>query len=577
MNRLLRGVLSHWQLYEPDTDIQFDASVPLPIAQALHRRGVKTASDLEAFLYPDAYPFSEINALPDAEQALELLHYAVQRQKKIFIVGDYDVDGTTAATLLYTFLEALGYTSNNVKVHLPNRLSEGYGISAYAVQRAIEFGAELFIAVDCGTKDIASLERLKAAGMRIIVLDHHRVDSSTTFPPADAFVNPQRPDSHYHNRYLSAGALTYRLLAAYQKRYGQPEDWEGVDLGAISLLADIMPLVGENRALVQLGLRRLRSSLRPGIAKLMEIARLTPEHLTYSRSIVFQLVPRLNASGRLRDARYTFYLLSASAYSDKVREVAEYLNSLNQYRQTLQESAYQEALKQLEARYPGIMTGEIPPPSALVVVGKNWHKGVIGLVASKLVERFYRPTVVFIAAEDRLIGSARSPAEVPLYEVLNTYCRPYMERFGGHDRAAGLTIRAENLESFTREFQAGCATYEPLVPLDFIDSEISPEMLADTDFVSWCDRFEPTGPQNDAPRFLLRGLRYCDGVEGNKLCFATSTARLYEAYPEGVHLERLKTYLNQHKGNSLSIVFTPRLSSANKVYLRLRDVLIDND
>ncbi|MDW8417454.1 MAG: single-stranded-DNA-specific exonuclease RecJ, partial [Bacteroidia bacterium] len=553
MSRLLQGLFSQWELYEPDSDPLFGLEVPPPIARALHRRGIRTASDLESFLTPNPHLLADIASLPDAEYAIELLHDAVQRNRSIFIVGDYDVDGTTSVALLYSFLKSLGH--QRVRVHLPDRISEGYGVSDVAVQNAMASDTELFIAVDCGTKDIPQLQRLKAAGMQIIVLDHHLVSEADPFPPADAFVNPQRPDSTYSNRYLSAAALTYRLLATYKARFGKPQDWEGVDLAAISLLADIMPLVGENRTIVQLGLRHMQSSLRPGIAALMKQARFSPEQLAYSRPIVFQIVPRLNAPGRLRDPRYTLQLLLAREFSPKLQRIAEYLEELNAYRQKLQQRAYQEALRSLEEQHPGITNGQVPPPPALVVVGKAWHKGIIGLVASKLMEWFYRPVVAFTLEKGTLVGSARSPAEIPLHQVLSECCRPFMERFGGHDRAAGLSVRTELLREFTHAFQAGCAAYGAFRPKDFVDSEISVELLRNPAFISWCDRFEPIGPQNDAPRFLLRGLQY-SGHENGKIYLSLSTQAFYEARVEAVRSDALKSFLISRGRVPLSLIVT---------------------
>ncbi|MCS7154139.1 MAG: DHH family phosphoesterase, partial [Bacteroidia bacterium] len=248
----LRGLLREWIIPEELPFLSLSEEIPPPIQRALFRRNLRTVKEVHNYFYPDPNNFLPIEQLPDVERALSLLHESIVRGHFIFVVGDYDVDGTVSAALLGSFFRAVGHTGFHL--HLPDRFKEGYGVSDYAVELALSMGSSLFIAVDCGTKDAPRLQRLKKAGLRVIVLDHHAIGEGEKMPDVDAFVNPQRPDSSYPNRYLSAGALTYKLLRAYQERYGQPESWEGIDLAAISILSDIMPLVGENRVIVYSGL-----------------------------------------------------------------------------------------------------------------------------------------------------------------------------------------------------------------------------------------------------------------------------------------------------------------------------------
>lgn len=570
MTAIYRGLLSQWVIPELPADSGSVMDIPRSIQHALYRRGVKTEEEIHRFFHPETSHLPDAGALPDLDKALNLLHEAIQRGSFIYVVGDYDVDGTTSAALIGSFLQAVGHHA--FYLHLPDRFKEGYGVSDLAVSETLRMGATLFIAVDCGTKEIERLHRLRSAGVRVIVIDHHAVGETDPFPPADAFINPQRPDASYPNRYLSAAALTYRVLSAYRATYGCPETWEGVDLAAISLLADIMPLVGENRLLVQLGLEHLQRAPRPGISALIEAAGISPDMLGRSRPVVFQLVPRLNASGRLRHPRFSLYLLLAQERSGKVDEVARYLDQLNTYRQTLQKQAYQEALGMLEKQYPGILEGANPPP-ALVVVSAGWNKGIIGLVASKLVERFYRPAVVFNMSGGLLVGSARSPAEIPLYQVLHDCCSRFMLRFGGHDRAAGLTIRSGDMELFTQAFQEGCAAYGDLIPTGIIDAAITPAELRDGELAQWCERFEPVGPQNEAPRFLLHGLHLWRAEEG-RLLFAHGVDAMYDAWLDEGGGERLRAYLRSRVGQPVSLVITPRLTGSGRTYLRLRDVVV---
>lgn len=573
MTTFYRGVVSRWEIAQVPADFSLGTDIPDSIQRALYRRKVHTREALEQFFHPNADRLPDIQLLQEADKALELLHASIQRGTFIYVVGDYDVDGTTSAALIGSFLRALGH--QNFFLHLPDRFKEGYGVSDLAVDKAIEKGAGLFIAVDCGTKDIPRLQRLKAADIRVIVIDHHAVGETDELPPADAFVNPQRPDSKYPNPYPSAGALTYRLLQAYRTIYGKPEDWEGVDLAAISILADIMPLVGENRLLVQLGLKYLQHAPRPGISTLAEKAKISLSGTIRSRSIVFQLVPRLNAPGRLKSPRYSLYLLLAHQRDKRLEEVATYIDNLNAYRQKLQQTAFEKALMLLEREYPGILSGSVIPPPALVVASPDYNKGIIGLVAAKLVERFYRPAVVFTGGGDILVGSARSSAEVPLYHVLSSCCKPFMIRFGGHDKAAGFSIRRQDLGAFTQAFQAGCAAYgEDLVPTGVIDAIITPEELKRDQLALWSERFEPIGPHNEAPRFLLRGLTF--RPENGRMYFAYGSAALYDAWAEDTDSERLQQFLRQREAQPLSIVVTPRLSETGRTILRLRDVLLDD-
>lgn len=573
MRRAIQGLAARWEVYESDSFYPFSSDVPLSVQRALHRRGVRHLSDLQAYFYPRLEHLPDLYELPDVEKALALLHEAVRQGQGIFIFGDYDVDGTVSVALVGSFLQALGHTKQFLR--LPDRLREGYGVSMAAVEEAKRWGAGLFIALDCGTKDIAPLMEAHRAGMRILIVDHHAMGEMDSFPPADAFINPQRPDSTYPNRYPSAGALTYRLLRAYQERYGAPEGWEGIDLAAISLLADIMPLVGENRILVQLGLRYLQTNPRPGITALMQVAGIHSNSLGQSRSIVFQIVPRLNAPGRLHHPRYTLYLLTAQSHSTKLAEVAQYINDLNRYRQVLQQRAVEEALRQLEAEYPGICAGEVEPPPGIVVFHPRWHKGIVGLVASKLMERFYRPTVVLTQDKGILIGSARSPAEVPLYETLRTCCKPYLYRFGGHERAAGLSLHPEMLSDFKRAFVTACASYGLLMPSDFIDAQITSHELRTDSLAAWSERFEPIGPSNEAPRFLLEGL-YFWRSEGERYLFAQGTEAVFPAFVENGLRTFLKEYLRERSGMPLSLVVTPRLSYNGSTVLRLRDIALQN-
>ncbi|MCX7605862.1 MAG: single-stranded-DNA-specific exonuclease RecJ [Bacteroidia bacterium] len=569
---LLSGVWADWQLSQlsvPSALLRED--VPLPVAAALVRRGITDTHALRRYLSPSWDALEHPYALPDVEKAVEYLHEAITKGKGIYVVADYDVDGTTSAALLGDFFEKVGH--KKYRLHIPNRFTEGYGVSELALRQALEGGYHLFITADCGTKEHHRLALLRKAGLTIIVLDHHALGEGDVYPPADAFVNPQRQDTDYSNPYLSGAGVVFKVLQAYVERFQHPVEWvwEWIDLVAVSLLADIMPLIGENRTLVQLGLERLQEAPRPGLAALMKAARLDPSFPLRSRQVVYQLVPRLNAPGRLKDARYTLYLLLQRSLSKEVEQVALYLDKLNRHRQHLQEQVLRAAHAQLEKEYPGILTGQREPPPAFVVVGKDWGKGIVGLVAAKLTEHFHRPSVVLTQDEaGYLTGSARSPSEFPLHDLLSTHCRPYLLKFGGHDRAAGLSLAPDKVERFREAFMAACAAQQPARRRAFIDAQLAAEELQEVRIASWCDRFEPIGPGNEAPRFLIRGLRLWR-VENERLLFA-SGGNLYEAHAR-IPFDQLKPYLAQMKEEGLPLVATPRLRPSGGVELRLRDIL----
>lgn len=568
---LWKGRIADWTWEEPfPLPLSGEGGVPEPICQALSRRGVKTPQELESYLEPKLDRLPDPGALPDLEKALELLHQAVQHQWPVYVVADYDVDGTTAAALLADFFRVVGVRT--YFIHLPDRFTEGYGVSEKAVEKALRESYRLFITVDCGTKDLVALQKVKAAGLAVLVLDHHVVSENQPFPPADAFVNPQRPDSPYPNPYLSAAALTYRVVQAYLDRYGGPPELleEGLELVALSLLADVVPLTGENRILAYWGLRQLRQTTRPGLAYLMQQAGLTSETLWRSRQVVFQLVPRLNAAGRLHHPRYAFYLLYERNDRANLEKVARYLCDLNAQRQRLQETALQEALAQLYEQHPDLLQKGKTVPPALVAWSPGWSKGIVGLVAAKLTERFYRPAFVFRQEGSTLTGSARSPIGVSLSRILEGAPRAYLLRFGGHDRAAGLTLEASQIQAFLEAVLSEAARYVQPRPTEKLDALVDTQNHSLAELAQWSEKFEPIGPDNEAPRFLLANLRL-QGVQDGFYLFAAPDGRLYNGYPDPLYADSIGEAPSRSR--AFKVVVTPRLNSRGTVSLFLRDVI----
>jgi len=565
-----KGKLADWLYATPPSLPLPEEAVPKPIQQALWQRGLQAPQALQAYFEPSLQSLPDPYTLPDIEIALAKLHQALQHQWPIYVVADYDVDGTTAAALLADFFRALALSA--YFIHLPDRFEEGYGVSDKAVEKAIQGGYQLFITVDCGTKDGEALKKIKAAGLTVLVLDHHVVNEGEPYPPADAFVNPQRPDSRYPNPYLSAAALTYRVLQAYLERYGGPSQIleEGLELVALSLLADVMPLVGENRTLAYWGLQRLRAGGRPGLLYLMQQAGLAPGTLRRSRQVVFQLVPRLNAAGRLHHPRHAFYLLYEKDNHDLLQRVAKYLSALNSRRQHLQEAALQEALAQLEARHPGLLQGGEAVPPALVAWSPGWSKGVVGLVAAKLTERFHRPAFVFREEENLLIGSARSPAGVSLTKILKGLPHSYLLRYGGHERAAGLTLKVAHIEAFLHAVMEEAKRYLPPRPTENLDAIVNVRDHSLSELAEWSERFEPVGPANEAPRFLLPNLRVQE-LQDFVCVLAAPDGQMYNGRLDPLQAPLLRQALSPSR--SVSVVATPRLNDKGTVFLALRDVV----
>ncbi|GIV23387.1 MAG: single-stranded-DNA-specific exonuclease RecJ [Bacteroidia bacterium] len=569
------GLFAEWQLASPPewTFSPGVGAIPMAVLAVLSRRGLTSPTDIEAYFNPSWDKLEEPLDLPDIDKALTLLHTALHEGRAIYIAGDYDVDGTTAAALLGDFLEEAGH--KQYFLHLPDRFTEGYGVSEKAIQQAIEKKYGLFITVDCGTKEGTKLARLERAEIPVIVLDHHEIGPSDQPPPVSAFINPWRSDSAYKNKYLSAGALVLKFLLAYVQKYNfrQERLHQWVQLAALSLLADVMPLLGENRTIVYLGMEALRKVPHPGIAALMEQAGFIPGQLRHARQIVFQLVPRLNAAGRMHHPRYGLFLLHRNTPPEKIKEVAAYLDRLNRHRQGLQEKTLQEALAQIAQAYPGSLQDPQLAPPALVVVGEKWSKGIVGLVAAKLMERFYRPAVVLTHQEGGLLtGSARSPGEVPLFEVLHTHCSPYLEKFGGHARAAGLTLHATQLDAFVEALAQGTQPYLPVRPRHTIDALLSPTELTPA-LAHWCEKMEPIGPANEAPRFLIEDMSLLsEPFHEGRLIFA-SNGHWYAAASD-LPFSLIKDFLSSRGNGPLRIVASPRLDKRGAVTLRLRDILV---
>lgn len=461
------------------------------LARLLLRRGIRTESAAKRFFRPMLNELLDPFLMNDMDVAVDRLNDAMGRKERIMVYGDYDVDGCTAVALVYKFLQQF---YSNIDYYIPDRYEEGYGVSYKGIDHAKQTGVKLIIVLDCGIKAVEEIAYAKQQGIDFIICDHHVPDE--LMPPAVAILNPKRPDSTYPFHHLSGCGVGFKLMQAFAKNNGLPFSRliPLLDLCAVSIAADIVPVTGENRTLAFHGLKQLNQSPSVGLKAIIEICGLSGRCITMS-DIVFKLGPRINASGRMQNGREAVELL---VEKDVMRAKAEALliNSYNEQRKDIDKQMTEEAnhiVERLESQ---------KHLSSIVLYDENWKKGVIGIVASRLTEIYFRPTVVLTIIDGMATGSARSVAGFDIYDAIKS-CRDLLENFGGHTYAAGLSMRKENIPEFRRRFQA------------YVDEHILPEQtqaILDVEavidfkdiskkFYSDLKKFAPHGPCNAKPLF----------------------------------------------------------------------------
>ena len=469
-----------------------ELKIPGIIAQILVNRGLKTVSQLKSFFYPSLSDLSDPFLLPDMEKAVDRILEALRNRERIVIFGDYDVDGITSTALLYYVLSRFGA---DVIYYLPDRLLEGYGLSEKGIDEAIDRGASLLISVDCGITGIESVRYAQSRGLDCIITDHH--EPGEEIPDAVAVVDPKLMDEDAPFRELAGVGVAYKLADALYEKLGEDKTFlhEHLDLVGLGTVADIVPLTGENRILAKFGLRTLERTSKPGLKALMQVAGLWGSELS-SWHIVFVLAPRLNAVGRVSDPTIAFKLLVSRSHQEAM-ELAHLLEEENRRRKELDERIFAEAVENAERTMR-------PGDKALVLVSDNWHLGVIGIVASRLVEKYYRPVVLISTVDGMGKGSARS---IPGFHLLDAIrdSGDLLTKFGGHKYAAGLCIENDKIEEFRARFLEYAAQHlsdEDLIPQLSIDAKIDPDEI-DLNLVKWLDLFAPYGPDNMRPVFLI--------------------------------------------------------------------------
>ena len=468
-----------------------------PISQLLVERGITSLEEAEKFFHPSLKDLYDPFLMPDMDKAVERLNKAMGRKERIMVFGDYDVDGTTAVALVYKFLRQ--YYSN-IDYYIPTRYDEGYGISLRSIDMAAEQGVKLIIVLDCGIKANEEIAYAKSLGIDFIICDHHVPDDE--LPQAAAILNPKLEGSTYPCSHLSGCGVGFKLMQGFAKSNGIPtSDLEGMlDLVAVSIAADIVPMVDENRIMAYHGLRRLNSNPNMGLRAIIRICGLMGKEITIS-DVIFKIGPRINASGRMQSGAEAVELLVARDVADAF-EKGKAIDQYNKDRKELDKRITEEANAILE-RHGELLSDR----KSIVIYNKDWHKGIIGIVASRLTELYYKPSVVLTLANGLATGSSRSVQGFDIYKAVDS-TRDLLENFGGHPYAVGLSLKEENIPEFIRRFEEYvAANIQPnqLEPQLDIDAYITFSQITPT-FVNTLRRFNPFGPGNSKPVFCTRAV-----------------------------------------------------------------------
>ena len=478
------------------------------LANLLVQRGIDTLEKAKKFFNPQLSDLHDPFLMKDMDKAVERVERAVRNREKIMVYGDYDVDGTTAVALVYKFLRQIGH--KDLLFYIPDRYTEGYGISTKGIDHAARKGATLIIALDCGIKAIEKVDYAKRKGVDFIICDHHL--PAEEIPRAVAVLDPKRADCSYPFDELSGCGVGFKLVQAYCQKNGIPfQQIEPLlDLLAVSIASDIVPLVDENRILAHYGLLRLNASPSKGLLSIIKICGLDRHNITID-DIVFKIGPRINAAGRMRmdendenaapSGGYAAVNLLVENNESDAEDYGSIIDAFNQDRKSIDRHVTQEAHEIIES------DPELKNRKSTVIYNPRWMKGIVGIVASRLIETYFRPTVVLTQSNGFATGSARSVPGFDLYQAVES-CADLLENFGGHMYAAGLTMRPERVEEFTRRFNAYVEenidpiTLQPQVEIDseLFFSNITPAFRRDL------NRFQPFGPGNPAPVFVTRGV-----------------------------------------------------------------------
>lgn len=490
-----------WTYEEPTADetaaataLAREVNIHPALGRLLLKRGIKTATEARRFFRPQLSDLHDPFLMNDMQVAVDRLNQALGRKEHIMVYGDYDVDGCTAVALVYKFLSQF---YSNIDFYIPDRYEEGYGISRKGIDFAAEMGVKLIIVLDCGIKAVEEVAYAREKSIDFIICDHHVPDDE--LPPAVAILNPKRHDNRYPYTHLSGCGVGFKFMQAFATSNGIEFNKLSslLDLCAVSIASDIVPIMGENRILACQGLRCLNTNPSIGLRAIVEVCGLSERELSMS-DIIFKIGPRINASGRMQNGKEAVELLVEKDYQAAL-EKAGCINLYNEARKDLDKQMTDEAFKQVE-QLPGL-----DDRRSVVIYNESWHKGVIGIVASRLTEQYYRPAVVLTRSDGVATGSARSVSGFDVYKAVQS-CSDLLENFGGHTYAAGLSMKVENVPEFAERFEA-------YVQEHIMDTQTEATLAIDAyldfkdvtfKFYQQLKRFAPFGPQNERPVFCTR-------------------------------------------------------------------------
>jgi single-stranded-DNA-specific exonuclease len=522
-----------------------------PISELLVQRGIRSIDEAEKFFHPSLRDLHDPFLMPDMDKAVDRLNRAMGSKQKIMVYGDYDVDGTTAVALVYRYLQNF---YSEIEYYIPTRYDEGYGISIATIDEAAERGIKLIIILDCGIKAIDEIKYAAEKGIDFIICDHHVPDDE--LPPAAAILNPKLEGSTYPCSHLSGCGVGYKFMQAFSisNGIGTGELENMLDLVAVSIAADIVPMVDENRVMAYHGLKRLNSNPNMGLRAIIRTCGLGGKEITIS-DVIFKIGPRINASGRMQSGREAVELLVARDIKDaNAKSLA--IDQYNKDRKELDKRITDEANAILEAQ--GAMHS---PNKSIVIYNKDWHKGIIGIVASRLTELYYKPSVVLTLANGLATGSSRSVQGFDVYKAVESV-RDLLENFGGHTYAVGLSMKEENIPEFTRRF-------EEFVAANILPSQLTPQLDIDAiitfsritpEFVSMLRLFNPFGPGNQKPVFCSCRVKdfgtsklVGKNLEHIKLELVDDTSgKVFN----GIAFNMAKYFDSIHAGNPIDICYT---------------------
>ncbi len=570
-----------WIVKEPGNpalvrQLTSELGIDQTLANLLVQRNIKSHSEARAFLKPQLDQLHDPFLMKDMERAVARLTKAIESRERILIYGDYDVDGTTAVSLVYSFLRSYG--EENLEYYIPNRYTEGYGISYKGIDWAHENGFTLIIALDCGIKAVEKVNYALERGIDFIICDHHLPDE--ILPSASAVLDPKRMDCSYPFDDLSGCGVGFKFMQAFASTKGIPFEslLPLLDLLVVSIASDLVSITGENRVLAYFGLKQLNTAPRKGLLSIIKLAGLE-KHMITIDDIVFKIGPRINAAGRMESGRTAVDLLTSRNDND-ARIIGDTINTHNNDRKNEDRKITFEA-SEMAALVPGFANRK-----STVVYNPDWHKGVLGIVASRLVENYFRPTIVLCKSNGFITGSARSIPGFDLYEAIES-CSDLLENFGGHMYAAGLTLKEENFEKFKERFEdyvADKITPEILTPVINIDTYLDFKQITPR-FFNVLKQFQPFGPGNLSPVFISE--RVYDNGNGRKVGSESGHLKLeliqeddFHRHISAIAFNRSEHFDHLKSGNPVDICYSIAENyyrGIANIQLRVKDIKLIDD